>query len=122
MIPSIRFNLVSLLLLRSVTTNREGRTLRSGGQTRSSDTFKQLFKLRSSVHQWVTPKLITLVLDELLNERYQETPWVRAMENELLEKNTCYLLLHSQIIFTEQVEHHAGEVMSMTRRVTQQVF
>ena len=118
MIPSIRFNLVSPLLLRSVTTNREGRTLRSGGQARSSDTFKQFFKLRSSVQQWVTPKLITLILDEL-NERYQETPWVWAMENEPLENNTCYLLLDGHILFTEQVEHHAGEVMIMTRRVTQ---
>jgi hypothetical protein len=113
MIPSIRFNLVSLLLLRSVTTNRDGRTLRSGGQARPSDTFKQFFKLRGSVVQWVIPKLITLILDEL-NECYQETPWVWAMENEPLENNTCYLLLDGHILFTEQVEHHAGELMSMT--------
>jgi len=79
------------------------------GQARPSDTFKQFFKLRSSVQKWVTPKLITLILDEL-NERYQETPWVWAMENEPLENNTCYLLLDGHIIFTEQVEHHAGEV------------
>ena len=89
------------------------------GQARPSDTFKQFFKLRSSVQKWVTPKLITLILDEL-NERYQETPWVWAMENEPLEKNnTCYFLLDGHILFTEQVEHHAGELMSMTWRVTQ---
>jgi hypothetical protein len=61
-----------LPIKRSITINREGRTLRSGGQARPSDTFKQFFKLRSSVHKWVTPKLLTLILDEL-NERYQET-------------------------------------------------
>ena len=42
-----------------------------------------------------------------LNERYQETPWVWAMENEPLENNTCYFLLDGHILFTEQVEHHA---------------
>ena len=117
-LDSVQLGVPSTAAKRSVTTNREGRTLRSGGQARPSDTFKQFFKLRSSVHKWVTPKLITLILDEL-NERYQETPWVWAMENEPLEKNTCYLLLDGHILFTEQVEHHAGEVMIMTRRVTQ---
>ena len=71
-LDSVQLGVPSTAVKRSVTTNREGWTLRSGGQARPSDTFKQFFKLQSNVHKWVTPKLITLILDEL-NENYQET-------------------------------------------------
>ena len=67
----------------------------------------------------VVPELELWVLDEF-NERDEQTPRVRSVDNQPLQQHACYLLLNRfRVGFSEQIEQSTAEVVRVTVRISQ---
>lgn len=82
-------------------------------------TVNLLLNLWCAVHKLVAPELVHGVLDQL-DEGDEETPRVRAVDDQPLEQHPGDLLLHGlRISFSEQVQQAAAEVMRVAVGVAQ---
>ena len=92
----------------------EGVARASRRHARSGNTLEHLFNLSGASSEGVTPKVVSRVLDEF-DESNQKAPRMRAVKNQSLDKNPCYLFFYGHILaLSEEVECDTGEVTSVT--------